>query len=74
MFFKKYKCDIASYADDTTAHTYDSDLYTVLSKLKTIQIVCSHGLRKILRNQMVISVTSLSQLKNQLVPSLTEAM
>ena len=32
MFFKKYKCDIASYADDNTPHTYDSDLYPVLSK------------------------------------------
>ena len=31
MFFE---CDIASYADDNTPHTYDSDLYTVLSKLK----------------------------------------
>ena len=34
MFFQKYKYDIASYADDNTPHTYDSDLYTVLSKLK----------------------------------------
>ena len=34
MFFEKYKCDIASYADDNTPHAYDSDLYTVLSKLK----------------------------------------
>ena len=34
MFFKKYECDIASYADDKTPHIYDSDLYTVLSKLK----------------------------------------
>ena len=34
MFFEKYKCDIASYADDNTPHTYDLDLYTVLSKLK----------------------------------------
>ena len=34
MFFEKYECDIASYADDNTPHTYDSDLYTVLSKLK----------------------------------------
>ena len=31
MFFEKYECDIASYADDNTPHTYDSDLYTVLS-------------------------------------------
>ena len=34
MFFEKYECDIASYADDNKPHTYDSDLYTVLSKLK----------------------------------------
>ena len=34
MFFEKYECDIANYADDNTPHTYDSDLYTVLSKLK----------------------------------------
>ena len=34
MFFGKYGCDIASYADDNTHYTYDSDLYTVLSKLK----------------------------------------
>ena len=34
MFFQKCKYDIASYADDNTPHTYDSDLYTVLSKLK----------------------------------------
>ena len=34
MFFEKYECDIASCADDNTPHTYDSDLYTVLSKLK----------------------------------------
>ena len=34
MFFKKYGCDITSYADDNTPHTYDSDLYTVLSNLK----------------------------------------
>ena len=34
MFFEKYECNIASYADDNTPNTYDSDLYTVLSKLK----------------------------------------
>ena len=34
MFFEKQKCDIASYVDDNTPHTYDSDSYTVLSKLK----------------------------------------
>ena len=34
MFFEKYECDIASYADDNIPQTYDSDLYTVLNKLK----------------------------------------
>ena len=34
MFFEKYERDIASYADDNTPYTYDSDLYTVFSKLK----------------------------------------
>ena len=34
MFFEKHECDIASYADDSTPHTYDLDLYKVLSKLK----------------------------------------
>ena len=34
MFFEKCECDIASYAVDNTPHTYDSDLYTALSKLK----------------------------------------
>ena len=34
MFFEKYECDIASYADDNTPHIYDSDLYNILSKLK----------------------------------------
>ena len=33
MFFEKYECDTASYTDNTP-HTYESDLYTVLSKLK----------------------------------------
>ena len=42
MFFQKYECDIASYADGNTPHTYDSDLYTVLSKLKN----CTDGLFK----------------------------
>ena len=35
MFFEKYECDIAIYADDNTPHTYDSDLCTILSKLKS---------------------------------------
>ena len=34
MFFEKYECDIASYADDNTLHIYKSDLYIVLNKLK----------------------------------------
>ena len=34
MFFEKYECDIASYANNHTPHTYDSDLCTVLSKLE----------------------------------------
>ena len=46
MFFEKYECDIASYADDNTPHIYDSDLYTVLSKLKNCTDSLSHGLRK----------------------------
>ena len=29
MFFEKGECDVTSYADDNTPHTYDSDLYTV---------------------------------------------
>ena len=33
MFFGKYECDIASYADNYTSHTYDSDIYSVFSKL-----------------------------------------
>ena len=40
MFFEKCECDIASYAVDNTPHTYDSDLYTALSKLKN----CTDGL------------------------------
>ena len=47
MFFEKHECDIASYFDANTPHTYNSDLYAALSKLKTVQRVCSHGLRKI---------------------------
>ena len=34
MFFEKYECHIASYADHNTPLTCDSDLYTILSKLK----------------------------------------
>ena len=35
MFFEKYECHIASFADNNTPHTYDSDLYTLLIKLKS---------------------------------------
>ena len=50
MFFEKYECDIASYVDDNTPHTYDSGLYIVLSKLKKLyrSFVCSHRLMKII--------------------------
>ena len=34
MVFEKYECDIASYTDDNTPHTYDPDLYTAVSRLK----------------------------------------
>ena len=34
MFFEKHECDIVSYADDNAPHTYESDLYTILSKLR----------------------------------------
>ena len=67
MFFEKYECDIVSYADDSAPHICYSDLHTILSKFKNVQIVCLHGLRKIIWNQMVISVTSLSQLKNRFI-------
>ena len=40
LFFKKHECGIASYADNSTPHTYDSNLYTVLSKLKN----CTYSL------------------------------
>ena len=40
MFFEKYECNIVSYADDNTPHTCDSDLYTVLNKLK----ICTDSL------------------------------
>ena len=44
MLFEKCECDIASYADDNTPRTYYSDL----CKIKTVQIVCSHGLKKVI--------------------------
>ena len=34
MFFEKCECDIASYTDDNIPHTYDPDLYNVVSRLK----------------------------------------
>ena len=36
MFFEKYECDITSYADHNTPHTYNSDLYTVLKQAKKL--------------------------------------
>ena len=36
MSFEKYECDITSYADDNTPHTYDSDLYNVLKQAKKL--------------------------------------
>ena len=36
-FFEAYECDIFSYTDDNTPHTYDSDLYTVLKKLENFK-------------------------------------
>ena len=50
-------------------HLTHRDTYT-----STVEIVWSHGLRKIIRNQKVISATSLSQLKNQLVSTMTETI
>ena len=47
-FFEKYECDIASYTDDSTPCTNDSDLYTctlVLSKFNKCTDF-SHFLRK----------------------------
>ena len=61
MCFEKYQCDIASYADNTTRHKSDLDLNVDFSKKqKTVQIFYSTGLRKITRNQMMISATILS--------------
>ena len=73
MFCKKYECGFASYAANNMYQPCDSDLYIVSIK-KTVQIVCSYNLRKIILNQMVLSATSLSQLKNTLVSTLTEVM
>ena len=74
MFFEKYECDIASYADDNTPHTYDSDLCTVLSKLKN----CTDSLFTWFKENHMKpngdNCPSWLQLKNQLVSTLTEAM
>ena len=59
MFFEKYECDIASYADDNAPHTYDSDLYTVLSKLKNCTDSLFTWFKENHMNQMAISATSL---------------
>ena len=37
MFFEKYEFDIVTYAGNSKPHTCDSDLYTVLSKLRSFQ-------------------------------------
>ena len=36
MLFEKYECDIGSYVDDDTLHTYDSDFCTVISKIRRL--------------------------------------
>ena len=41
MFFEKYEFDIVTYAGNSKPHTCDSDLYTVLSKLKSFQSMAS---------------------------------
>ena len=69
MFFEKYECCIARYADDNTPHTYDSDLYTVLSKLKN----CTDLSYKT-ENHMKPNGDKCHFVKNQLVSTLTEAM
>ena len=65
--FEKHVCDVTSYANDNAPHTCDSDLYTV-------HIICWHGLRKNIWNQMVINATSLTQLENPLVSIFREGM
>ena len=74
MFFEKYECDIISYADDDTPYTYDSDLYTVLSKLENCADSLFTWFKENHMKPMAISATSWLQLKNQLVSTLTEAM
>ena len=73
MFFEKCERDIASYADDNTPNTYDSDLYTVLSKLKNFTY-CVFTWFKENHMKPNVSATSWLQLKNQLVSTLTEAI
>ena len=74
MFYKKCECGAASYADDNTPHTYDSDLYTVLSKLTN----CTDSLFTWFKgNHMKPNGDKchlMLQLKNQLVSTLTEVM
>ena len=80
MCFEKCEYNVSSYTDDNSNHTYDWHLYTVLIKLKNCRDllklgyveICIHGLGKLAWKQMVISVTSLSQLKNHLVSTLIE--
>ena len=74
MFFEQYECDVANYADDNTPHTYDSDLYTVLSKLKH----CTDSLFTFFKgNHMKPNGDKYHRLvttENQLVSTLTETM
>ena len=70
---KKYESDIGSYAHDNTPNIYDSDLCTVLSKLKSCTDSLLTWFKENRMKPKVISATSLLQLKNQLVSTLTEA-
>ena len=73
MFFEKYKCGIASYADDNKPQTCNSDFYTVLKKLENFtNNLCTWFQENHIN--MVICVTSWSQLKNQLVSTLMETV
>ena len=66
MFFEAYECDIVSYTDDNPL-THVIQIYIqYYPSQKTLQIVCSRGLRNTIWNQMVISVSSSSKLKNQI--------
>ena len=56
MFFEKCKWDNASYADDNASHTYDSNLYTLISKLKNCtdlypsNVTLQISLKKLVKN------------------------